>query len=86
MCRSNDAHKPLTMQVKAIDSSTISQDDSDSDYCYGIRTLIEVNSHNGPFVEAKLNFLKLLLDSRSSVNILDETTQRRVGRPKLQRH
>lgn len=87
MCRSKDIHKPSTMQVKAIDSTTFSQNDSDSDYCYGIRTQSEVNSLKGPFVKAKLNDceVKLLVDSGSSVDILDETTHRRIGKPKLRK-
>lgn len=84
MCRSKDRHKPSTTQVKAIDSTTFSQDNSDSDYCYGIRTQSEVNSLKGPFVKAKLNDyeVKLLVNRGSSVNILDETTHRRIGKPK----
>lgn len=87
MCRSKDRYKPSTTQVKTVDLTTISQDDSDSDYCYGIRTQSEVNSLNGPFVKAKLNNceVKLLVDSESSVNILDATTHKRIRKQKLRK-
>lgn len=73
--------------MKTVDLTTISQDDSDSDYCYGIRTQSEVNSLKGPFVKAKLNNceVKLLVDSESSVNILDATTHKRIRKQKLRK-
>ncbi|KAK3085057.1 hypothetical protein FSP39_023610 [Pinctada imbricata] len=56
-------------------------------YCYGIKIEGElmVNKIEGPFVDVKVNEVKskFLVDSGSSVNILDETDYVKIGRPKL---
>ena len=67
--------------VKAVNMES----DSDSDsYCYGIKllNLDNVNSIKGPCATVKLNDVstKLLIDSGSSVNILDEFDYGKIGK------
>ena len=81
MCRSMRRN---TDSVKAVNKES----DSDSDsYCYGIKllNLNNVNSIKGPCVTVKLNGVstKLLIDSGSSVNILDEFDYGKIGKPLL---
>jgi hypothetical protein len=67
--------------VKAVNME--SDNDSDS-YCYGIKllNLDNVNSIKGPCATVKLNDVstKLLIDSGSSVNILDEFDYGKIGK------
>lgn len=61
------------------------ESDSD-DYCYGIKVVESgINRVKGPYATVSLNKhkLKLLVDSGSSVNILDEDDYVKVGRPQL---
>jgi hypothetical protein len=62
-----------------------SNSDSDLEYCYGVQLTGDVNSVRGPYVTVQLNEIptKLLADSGSSVNIIDEDDYTRIGKPKL---
>ena len=88
MCPERKGQRPR--KVNSVDERVCDEsDDSDDSYCYGI-TYSEtvnkkVNSVRGPFTEVKVNNTRitLLADSGSSVNILDETDYRKIGRPKV---
>ena len=90
MCAEQKGQRPR--KVNSVDERVRDEsDDSDDSYCYGI-TYSEtvnkkVNSVRGPFTEVKVNNtpITLLADSGSSVNILDETDYRKIGRPKVRK-
>jgi hypothetical protein len=67
--------------VKAVNMESDRYSDS---YCYGIKllNLDNVNSIKGPCATVKLNDVstKLLIDSGSSVNILDEFDYGKIGK------
>ena len=82
MCTTQNAH-----EVKGVAEANEASESDDDDYCYGVK-LKEggiVRSVKGPYVDVKINNanMKLLVDSGSSVNILDETGYSKVGKPKI---
>ncbi|XP_062571293.1 uncharacterized protein K02A2.6-like [Saccostrea cucullata] len=86
MCRNKKPQK-----VRLVNKEDNNQDYSDSDsdgYCYGVKLIgrtESINTVRGPYVTVNLNNkkLKLLADSGSSVNILDETDYEKIGEPAL---
>ncbi|XP_062608955.1 uncharacterized protein LOC134270725 [Saccostrea cucullata] len=86
MCRNKKPQK-----VRLVNKEDNNQDYSDSDsdgYCYGVKLTgctESINTVRGSYVTVNLNDkkLKLLADSGSSVNILDETDYEKIGKPAL---
>lgn len=66
---------------------TESNDESDDDYCYSIRNVINNIKTTLPEVSLKLDNVKasLLIDTGSTVNVIDEKMYNQLGKPKLQK-
>ncbi|KAK3088256.1 hypothetical protein FSP39_016655 [Pinctada imbricata] len=73
--------------VRSVEEDPDLEADSDDSYCYVVRLseTEDVCAVKGPYTKVKVNGveLTLLADSDSSVNILDESSYCKVGKPKL---
>ena len=82
--------KPKQVQLVSDEKSAETDSDESDDYCYTITTETEViNSvkQSLPQVSLKLNNVdtSLLIDTGSTVNIIDEETHQKIGKPTLQK-
>ena len=82
--------KRKQVQLVSDDKSAETDSDESDDYCYTITTETEViNSvkQSLPQVSLKLNNVdtSLLIDTGSTVNIIDEETHQKIGKPTLQK-
>ena len=82
--------KRKQVQLVSDDKSAETDSDESDDYCYTVTTETEViNSvkQSLPQVSLKLNNVdtSLLIDTGSTVNIIDEETHQKIGKPTLQK-
>ena len=62
-------------------------EESDNDYCYSIQNVVNNVKTALPEITLKLDNINtsLLVDTRSTVNIIDENTHKQLGQPKLKK-
>ena len=74
-------------QVKMLSQDSPETDDSDSDYCYSIHHAVNSVKTALPEINLKLDNVKttLLVDTGSTVNIIDEKTHKQLGQPQLKK-